>query len=709
MAHGPRRVGIVGAGYISAFHADALRALGIEVAGVADLDIRAAEALAGRLDAPAFGSLDALVDAVGPDAVHLCTPPQTHAALAERALQAGCDVFTEKPLATSLGDADRLVAVAVATGRRLGVGFNYLFADPYVTLRDALHRGRLGRVDHLDVVWHRPLAQLGGTSHRDWMLQEPANIWFEVGPHVLAHVVDLLGRPTRVLASRATDPVRLSSGAVFYRRWEVLAEAGAASVRLRLGLGEGYTEQYLQLRGTTGSAQVDLERGTVALHRERGHLEDLDRFAASATAASRQLVDSGRTLARAALEKVGVAEVGGAYGRSILAAVAAFHGEGGDDRIGPALGRDVVAAAHDLVAATEFDPAPAPTGDQAAGAAVDGHPTDRGLVLVLGATGFIGRHLVVPLRRAGFAVRCAVRHPASFPTQLTGPGVEVVYGDLADSDAMAAALHGVTHVVHLARGGGETWEELLRGDVEPTERFARLCAGRDLQRFVYASSIVHYQTGDRSRTITEDTPPDDRIGRASPYARSKIENERRLGAVRERTGLPLTVVRPGVVMGPGGDPRHWGVAAWPSRSVARLWGDGDDELPLVLVDDVASAIVAALVADGTVGRSFNLVAGGGVTARRYLERLAAVSGEAIIARAVPPWRWQLAALAKWAAKAAGGDRRKPRPRLADFTSRTFRSRFDAGAAAEVLGWRPERDPEVLLRRGVDEAVTSRSG
>ena len=76
---------------------------------------------------------------------------------------------------------------------------------------------------------------------------------------------------------------------------------------------------------------------------------------------------------------------------------------------------------------------------------------------------------------------------------------------------------------------------------------------------------------------------------------------------RER-GLPLVIVRPGIVIGRGGSPFHWGVGMWWHDAVCQIWGQGNNKLPLVLVEDVARGLIAAMDTPGIEGRDFNLVA-----------------------------------------------------------------------------------------------------
>jgi predicted dehydrogenase len=158
------RVAVIGAGYIAREHLRCLRSLpGVTVAAIADRSPTLAEAVAEEFGvAQHFGEAQRMLDAVGPDFVHVTTPPQSHVLLTRLALEAGCHVFVEKPLALSRADADALLDLAQARGRWLLEDHNYLF-NPSV---QALLRADLGRCVHLDALF--AVNPLGiGSRHGD--------------------------------------------------------------------------------------------------------------------------------------------------------------------------------------------------------------------------------------------------------------------------------------------------------------------------------------------------------------------------------------------------------------------------------------------------------------------------------------------------------------------------------------------------------------
>ncbi|RZT85745.1 putative dehydrogenase [Pseudonocardia sediminis] len=199
------RAGIIGAGFIGGVHAHAVRAAGGEVTRVAASRPDRSEEAAARLGAHAGApSGEAVIDADDVDVVHLCTPNSTHVALARRALAAGKPVICEKPLATTLADAQALAAAA--DGLVATVPFVYRFYPAAREIRARVAAGEAG-----------PLHLLHGAYLQDWQAAGAPAGWrgdaSEGGAHrafadVGVHWCDLVEftsghRITRLLAATA--------------------------------------------------------------------------------------------------------------------------------------------------------------------------------------------------------------------------------------------------------------------------------------------------------------------------------------------------------------------------------------------------------------------------------------------------------------------------------------------------------------------------
>jgi nucleoside-diphosphate-sugar epimerase len=320
-------------------------------------------------------------------------------------------------------------------------------------------------------------------------------------------------------------------------------------------------------------------------------------------------------------------------------------------------------------------------------------------VLVLGGTGFIGRALVKRLLRDGMVLRALVRDVSSREQWLADQGVELVKGDIADTASLEAALDGIQHVYHLARGSGPAWNDYLRLDVEPTRRLADHCCARGIGLY-YTSSIAIYDGGHAGHVIAETTPPSLASMRLNIYARAKVANERLLADMHRGRGLNVVVFRPGIVIGGGGSPCHPGVGAWPNPSTCRPWGGGRHRLPFVLVDDCADAMARALHVAGIAGESFNLIGESCLTGNEYLDALERIAGIKIKRQPLPAWWLFAQSVAKWGIKLLTGRADHPLPSYRYCDGLSCRATYVADLAKRRLGWVPASDPSVMIERGI---------
>ena len=215
-----RRVGLLGFGAIGAEHAKAVNALpGLELAMVCDRNpdrVLAAEAHAPGVRATSEPSelLDSEVDLIV-----VSTPPDSHADWAERALHAGKDVVIEKPLATSIDDADRVLAAAAESGRHAVVYQNRRYDPDFLSIRKALNAGKVGALFHLETF-------IGGFGH-------PCNYWhsdadvsggavYDWGSHILDQVLAL--HPSTIRHVTAIE---------HKRRWLDVTNADHTSMTIR--------------------------------------------------------------------------------------------------------------------------------------------------------------------------------------------------------------------------------------------------------------------------------------------------------------------------------------------------------------------------------------------------------------------------------------------------------------------------------------------
>ncbi len=297
-------------------------------------------------------------------------------------------------------------------------------------------------------------------------------------------------------------------------------------------------------------------------------------------------------------------------------------------------------------------------------------------VFVTGASGFIGGILCAELLREEHDVAALVRRPGSEPA-----GTRAVAGDLGDGARLSEALgrERPQCVIHLAAeiASQRSERKVREVNVEGTRRLLDAClslGGDDPAagpRMVFSSTVV---TGDAAGALLTEEGP---LPVQTPYGRSKQECERML----LDSGLPVVVLRPSHVYGPGGWYAHELIPRLRQPGRFAVIGRGENMWDVVHVDDVVGALALA-VEQAPSGSIYHVVDDEPISFYDFMSTTAEALG-------VGPPRRIPAALARLVAGA----------NAVDAVTRSARS-SNAKIKAE-LGWRPRF---VTAREGVPDAV-----
>ncbi|GHD98603.1 oxidoreductase [Defluviimonas sp. 20V17] len=690
----PLRVGLIGAGYISSWHAATLADVAdTRLTAVCDTNRGAAEDLAAGYGARAFGSVAELLAADLCDVVHILTPPQTHLALAIECLGAGLHVLIEKPVGLSAPEVAQIAEAAQAAGKVAAAGHNFLALPSYEKLKAVQASGRLGRISAAEIKWCFPLPPLRSGPFSLWLLRAPQNLLLEIGPHLYAFAQDLFG-PIEIQHLELGMPIALPGDGTRPQSWRILARAGHVEITFTISLVESFDDRSVTLRGSSGMARLDMGRDTLQLQMENAADIVLNPLIGEMSLAGQRLAGG---LRNAAVQFVSLNQKS-PYGlsfrgmlRSIYGAIA--RGMAVDPRFSIASATEVMRA---IDATLQRMPAPA-----SVPAVPKGTPAPR--ILVIGGTGFLGRGLTRALVEKGQDVRVLSRGQGG-PFADLPHRVEMVSASPRDPEGLRRAMSGIDTVYNLAKSDDKTWEDALRNDVGVAVAVAEAALDAGVGRLIYTGTIASYDMSDPARTITEDTGFAADMADRNLYARSKAECEVRLMALHRDRGLPLVIARPGIVVGRGGPLQHWGIGRWNGPGAVKIWGDGRNILPFVLVDDVSDALVAMRDADGILGQTFNLIGEPMLTGRDYFDAIHAQLGARILVRSGNLTGYFLFDGLKYALKRHLLNRKGAvRGSLKDWKSRAHLSPFDNSKAKRMLGWVPESDRAAFVRKSITEA------
>ncbi len=192
------KVVLVGCGQIADGHVSEIQKLGNAVVlAVCDLEPLMAEQLAVRYNVPRYyASYEKMLAEQKPDVVHICTPPGSHLPLTKMAVDAGCHVYVEKPLALNYADSVALVEYVQKAGRKLTIGHNSQYEPPMLELRELVEKGELGECLHIESYYGYNLggtfgkAILGSPDH--WVHRLPGKLFQNNINHLLNKITELL-------------------------------------------------------------------------------------------------------------------------------------------------------------------------------------------------------------------------------------------------------------------------------------------------------------------------------------------------------------------------------------------------------------------------------------------------------------------------------------------------------------------------------------
>lgn len=308
-------------------------------------------------------------------------------------------------------------------------------------------------------------------------------------------------------------------------------------------------------------------------------------------------------------------------------------------------------------------------------------------ILVTGASGFVGRRLCAHLVNQGWQVRAAVRSSPAIPLA-EGINIHVV-PDIGPETDWSEALSGIEAVVHLAarvhvmrESGMDGLQEHRRVNTEGTAALARAAAHAGVQRFVYLSTIKVNGERTTGSPFTETDAPDP----ADAYGLSKLEAEQQLARIAGETGLAVAIFRPPLMYGPGVKGNFRRLISLVRRRIPLPLASIANARSMLGVDNMVSAIDAALNRQEPVTGTFLVSDGHDLSTPELVRSIGAAMGRNPLVFPCPPSL--LLAAAGLAGK--GGEARRMIESL----------RVDCGKLRRELQW----NPPVSVDAGIAAAV-----
>lgn len=576
MRNSKHRVGFVGAGHISPYHAAALNRIpGVELAGIYDLDRQRSERLAAQMGTRALPSMAAFA-AEGVDVIHVLTPPESHARVTLSALQLGAHVLVEKPLATDPDDCRRIADAARERGLRVCVDHSLLYDLQIRRAIETVRSGGVGRIVSVDILRSAeypayeggPLPvhyRSGGYPFRD------------LGIHQLYLLAALLGPIEDVRSdwySLGGDPN------LAFDEWRIEARCRDGRAHVQISFNVRPIQNTIIIQGTKGVLRIE-QMSMFSARRSSMPLPKAAERVINAYAESLQ------SMAQVSAGVVGFVRKTLRQYDGVQRLIAEFYRTLDE-------GLPVPVSVEEATPIVEWVEriARAADADAKLRTELDVQPRTEIPILVTGAAGGLGSAIVKRLVTDGRRLRVFVRRRAAHEVP---EGVEVASGDLGDPSAVNEAIAGARVVIHAGAATKGGWVEQHTSTVVGTQNVIDACLKHGVEQLVYISSlsVVDWAGARNGEPVTEDSPLEPRPQLRGAYTQAKLEAEMLVRRAVAERGLRALILRPGQIFG--------GKLPLANAAVAReifgrrvVLGDGNIRLPLVYIEDVVDAVCAAL-------------------------------------------------------------------------------------------------------------------
>jgi len=626
------KIAVVGCGRIAEIHARfLLKIVPKKNVAVCDLNFVKAKAFASAAGITnCYDSLQKLLDEFKPDICHITTPPHTHADLAICCIEHGAHVFVEKPMCVSLSEADRIIAVSHCEKKLVCVGHQRLFEKQIIKAKRILDSGKLGRVSHVFAVDREDFLQrLNMGLDVEWYRQLQGGMIFDLLPHLVylsQYFVPGLTRWESICVRDSHNRIAAIC---------VSCAGRDAMATLSISLDAHFLQKYIRIECTRGFIHIDLRYYAMVVTRKTSLPGAMERIFLNLSIGSQLLFQTCRSAVLFALGRIRSYEGTDSLIKAFYDAVL----QNGSSPVPPEEGKKVVGVCAEALAkcdvSTSFLPGIHSNGPTVSTGDV---PVLKADILVTGATGFIGRHLLDALLRSGNRVRILTRERNK---RLQLSNVEVLEGDVRDEKVVDAAMKGIRVVYHLAAAmkGGRT--EHFDSTVRGTKNILDSMAKHQVDRLVYLSSLCVYDqmSFSRGQVVSEEYPYEQTPLMRGYYSYAKLEAEKLVRQRMQDGNLCACIVRAGMVYGPGRDGLsvlfpHKFLKLF-GRKILLVIGRGSMRLNLVYVKDLVDLLLMAGQSEEATGHIFNAVDPNTTTQGEYVRLYRMLSGEKLVSIFVP--------------------------------------------------------------------------
>lgn len=704
------RAAIIGAGEISQYHIPyAMENRDVSIVGVCDIEKDKAEKIATTFNIPKkYDDVTTMLGETSPNVVHILTPPKSHVKLAIQAMDAGCHVLVEKPMALTVENARRMIDKSKEKNVKLSVCHQYLFDPVVMRAKDIAQSGKLGQIIYVEGYWFTDIT--GGSNAyttkgngTGWAYGLPGSVFANFLDHPVYLQKEFLKEVTSVFVSTKKlgenpfvpyDEIKINlEGPNSYG-----SIVSSLNIKPRLNL--------LRIYGTRMITTADLSNMTLTTQPTKNLPHMISKAyinlnqsfeLASDTIKAPYKILSGKIKVRQGLRtfikrfydslllntKPPVSPEEGLENVKILSQIwreAEAYNEAQENAFTYSGDLRFTTSKENRYEGWSYP---------------DAKKSKSKRALVTGATGFLGGHLVDRLLEKKIEVRVLTRKIDKRLTQ--NPTIDIVYGDVRDINSLRKAIREIDVVYHLAgrvtnRG---KWQNFQETTIDATHNLLDLSREARVRRFVYVSSVVVYgfKKINGRNVIKENYAYASNLGKYYYYQKSKIQADKLVLNYYKKYGFPTTVIRPGIIYGPRGKDIF--------KNKKFVIGQTKKILPYTYVENVVDAIILAGTKKEAIGQAYNIVDNERLTQKQFLQMAKLKSNTKGRQIFIPIAITYLGAL--FFESLFRYKKSNISPPLSMYTVDTIRRNlvFDSTKAKKDLGWEPKISTEEGIKITID--------
>ena len=271
----PLRIAIVGSGLIATKkHIPSILKIGnkLNLVAICDKNLEVAKNIADKYKInKTYSSLDDLLNNEKLDFIDICTPPFTHSEVAIKALQSGCNIMIEKPMAITLDECDKIINTAKKYNQKVCVAHSDLFYPPFIKARKLISKGGIGDFMGMRIFLSTPTNYM--TIKEDhWANKLPGGVIGETGPHLVYMTLAFMNK-IKTVKSHALKQLDYKWSPYEDYRIDLIDNNNRASSMVSIYSSNQWFAK-VDIWGTDGLLNLDLETMNLNIHNRK----TLDRF-----------------------------------------------------------------------------------------------------------------------------------------------------------------------------------------------------------------------------------------------------------------------------------------------------------------------------------------------------------------------------------------------------------------------------------------------